>query len=141
MADKNTPQPKQWAGQTGTESTRGGNYFTPRVDIFETEKELLLLADVPGVGPEDVDLRYEQGQLFLHGHVRPHRQEGTVLLREYEDGDYYRVFEVHESIDASKIEAECKSGVLTVHLPKSEAVLPRKITVGSGNAASPAKGK
>jgi len=52
-----------------------------------------------------------------------------MLLHEYEDGDFYRVFRIDESVDASKIEAECKNGVLTVHLPKVEAVRPRQITV------------
>jgi HSP20 family protein len=139
MADQTVPSQKQRAGQTGTESTRGGNFFTPRVDIFETEKELVLQADVPGVRPEDVELRYEQGQLFLHGRVQPRPKQGTLLLQEYEDGDFYRVFEVHESVDAAKIEAECKNGVLTVHLPKSEAVRPRQIRVAGGE--TPGKGK
>ena len=115
------------------ESTRSNIYFTPRVDIYETESELVLLADVPGVGPKDVDLRYEQGELILQGHVRPPTHEGHEaghpILAEYEQGDFYRVFQIHESIDASRIEAECKNGVLTVHLPKAESAKPKKVTV------------
>src|SRR5262245_1397675 len=101
------------------EATRNGKYFTPRVDIFETEQELLLLADVPGVAPADVDLRYEQGELILQGKVTARQRQGHLILGEYEDGDFYRVFQIHESIDASRIEAECKNGVLIVHLPKA----------------------
>ena len=111
------------------ERTRGGTYFQPRVDIFETETELTLYADVPGVKADDVELRYERGELVLQ--ARPERRgaDGLALLREYEEGDYFRVFQIHESIDSTKIEAECKNGVLTVHLPKVEAVRPRQVRV------------
>lgn len=111
------------------EATRGGVYFTPRVDIVETDTELTLYAEVPGVRPEDVDLRYEKGELLLHGRVRTREGRPTALLQEYEEGDFYRAFTIHETIDSSRITAECKNGVLTVHLPKTEAMRPRQITV------------
>jgi HSP20 family protein len=125
MADTQTPQREQ----TTTERTHGGATFTPRVDIYETDKELVLQADVPGVRPEDVDLRYENGELILYGKVQPRHPGRTVLLNEYQVGDFYRAFAIHESIDSSKIAAECKNGVLTVHLPKQEAARPRQINV------------
>jgi HSP20 family protein len=71
------------------------------VDIVETDTELTLYAEVPGVRPENVDLRYEKGELLLHGRVEPRREKQTMLLQEYEDGDFYRAFTIHESIDAS----------------------------------------
>src|SRR2546421_6923487 len=117
MADISTLQQKDRVEQTGAESTRGGTFFTPRVDILETEHELTLYAEVPGVRPEDVDLRYEQGELLLHARVRSRQAQRPMLLQEYEDGDFYRAFTIHESIDSSRIEAECKNGVLVVHLP------------------------
>jgi HSP20 family molecular chaperone IbpA len=129
MAELTTTNQKDRVQESGRESTRGGTLFTPRVDIIETDQELLVFADVPGVRAEDVDLRFENGELLLHGRVRPQEQSANVLLNEYEEGDFYRVFAVHESIDASKINAECKNGVLTVHLPKVEAVQPRQIAV------------
>lgn len=113
------------------EATRGGPHFVPHVDIYETEGELLLLADVPGVRAEDVDMHYERGELMLHARVRRRLPENGVMLREYEEGDFHRVFSVHESIDASRIEAQCKNGVLTVRLPKMEAVKPRQIKVNA----------
>jgi HSP20 family protein len=115
--------------QSTAEATRGGPFFTPRVDIYETDKELTLYADVPGARPEDVDLRYERGELLLHGRVQPRPRPGHVVAEEYEEGDFYRVFQIHESIDSNKIAAECKNGVLTVHLPKAESAQPRKVTV------------
>jgi len=111
------------------EITHGGVHFTPRVDIFETDGELTLFAEVPGIGPEDVDLHYENGELMLHGRVKPRHDQQAMLLQEYEEGDFYRAFTIHESIDSSRIAAECKNGVLTVHLPKTEAARPRQITV------------
>ena len=118
------------------ELTRGGLHFTPRVDIYETDNELLLFAEVPGVRPGDVDLHYEQGELVLQGRVRHNVQPGggrrQMLWQEYEEGDFYRAFTISESIDANRIEAECKNGVLIVHLPKAEAVRPKQVTVRGG---------
>jgi HSP20 family protein len=111
------------------EATRGGVHFTPRVDIVETDGELTLYVEVPGVAPDEVDLRYEKGELLLHGRVKPRQEQRSMLMQEYEEGDFYRVFAIHESIDSGRISAECKNGVLTVHLPKTEAVRPRQISV------------
>jgi HSP20 family protein len=112
------------------ETTHGGVLFTPRVDIFETDQELTLFAELPGVKPDDVNLRYENGELVLHGKVQPsHPGPRGFLLHEFDQGDFFRAFAIHESIDAARIEAECKNGVLTVHLPKVEAVRQRQINV------------
>jgi HSP20 family molecular chaperone IbpA len=129
MSNVTNAPAKDRADLAHPEATRGGVYFTPRVDILETEQELTLFADVPGVKPGDVDLRYENGELLLHGKVQPRAQGKNLLLQEYEEGDFYRSFTIHESIDAGRISAECKNGVLTVHLPKVEAVKPRQIKV------------
>jgi HSP20 family molecular chaperone IbpA len=125
---------KERAEVAHPEATRGGGvYFTPRVDIFENDKELTLYAEVPGVRAEDVGLHYENGELTLHGKARPRRTgRENLLLQEYDEGDFYRAFSIHESIDAGKISAECKNGVLVVHLPKVEAVRPRQIQVKGG---------
>jgi len=113
------------------ERIRGGRVYSPNVDIVELENELLLIADVPGARPDAVDINYEQGLLTLHVGVEPRQQEEETdfLCREYGVGDYYRSFQIGEGIDARKIDAELKDGVLTVHLPKTEAAKPRKIQV------------
>src|SRR5947209_16096912 len=82
------------------EETRNARFFTPRVDIFETDSELLLLADLPGVKPQDVDLRYERGELILRGKVMPPPPLGEPLVQEFETGDFFRAFQIHETIDA-----------------------------------------
>lgn len=106
-----------------------GLCFTPRVDIMGTEEEALLLADLPGVKPEDVDVHFENGELIVNGRCAPRHEGANHLLSEYGVGDFYRAFTISEQIDWQKISAELKNGVLTVHLPKAETVKPRKITV------------
>src|SRR5437868_1522599 len=95
-------RPKSRTEPATPEQTRGGPYFTPRVDIVETERELVLYADVPGVRPDDVELRYERGELLLYARVAPRQRPGQLTYREYEEGDFYRSFAIHESIDSSK---------------------------------------
>jgi HSP20 family protein len=113
------------------EHTRGGRIYSPSVDIVELDSELLLIADVPGAKPDHVDINYEQGLLALHVSVEPRQPEEKTefLFREYGVGDYYRSFQVGEGVDAQAINAELKDGVLTVHLPKTQAAKPRKIQV------------
>jgi HSP20 family protein len=96
---------------------------------METEEELLLLADLPGVKPEDVDVRFDDGELIIDGRCAPRHEGANYLLSEYGVGDFYRAFSISEYIDCQKISAELKDGVLTVHLPKAETVKPKKITV------------
>jgi len=103
--------------------------FIPRVDICDTGSELLMFADLPGVRPEDIDLRYENGELTLKGKVQPRHQGKAMYRQEYQIGDFERTFELHESIDSRRINAECKDGVLKVHLPKASAFQPVQIKV------------
>lgn len=112
------------------EPTRARRVYSPPVDIIEQKDGLCLLLDMPGVDPAGVDVQYENGLLTIRGKVEPREHDqATYLLREYGTGDYYRSFTVGEGIDAAKIEAECKNGVLKLHLPKAEAFKPRKIEV------------
>jgi HSP20 family protein len=115
-----------------TEHTRGGAYFRPNVDIYELIDELVVRADMPGTTTDQIDIQFEDGSLTIHGRV-PERQQsqGPFLRNEYGVGDFYRTFRVSEQIDASRISAEYRDGVLTLHLPKTEAVKPRKIKVAA----------
>jgi len=106
-----------------------GLCYTPRVDILTTEEESLLLADLPGVKPEDVDVRFDNGELVINGRCAPRQEGANYLLSEYGVGDFYRTFSISELIDWQGIAAELKNGVLTVHLPKAATVKPRQITV------------
>jgi HSP20 family protein len=103
--------------------------FTPRVDIVENETAVLLYVDMPGVRPADVDLRFEQGELTLKGKVQPREANGQMLFGEFEVGDFQRVFQIPDTIDAGKIDAEFKNGVLIVTLPKQEAAKPKQVPI------------
>jgi HSP20 family protein len=118
------------------EKGRAGVRYTPRFDIVETAEELTLYGDLPGVQPADLEVRFENQELVIHGRVAARNDAGDRnnaatghWEREYGVGDFYRTFAVSEGIDAQRIQAELKNGVLTLHLPKAEAVKPRKIQV------------
>ncbi len=111
------------------ERTRSGYYYRPNVDILEKADELVVVADVPGTRPEAIDIDFDNGELTIHARVPPRNEDVDFLLHEYGVGDFYRTFRVSEAIDASRITAEYADGVLTLHLPKAEAVKPRKISV------------
>ncbi len=93
----------------------------PRVDVLESENEFLVLADMPGVKSGDVDIRFEKGELAVHGR-RPGGRDSVAR-------HYHRAFAVADTVAADKISAELKAGVLTIRLPKVEAVKPRRIAV------------
>jgi len=117
---------------TPAEQTRPGLVFTPAVDIFETEKEITLLADMPGVKAKDLNIDLHENVLTLDGDVNsPEGADETDVIREYRTGKYYRQFTLSQLIDQSEIDAALKDGVLRLRLPKVEAATPRKITVKS----------
>lgn len=126
-----TMQPANGSAIATAENTRAVT-LTPRVDVLETEQELLLLADVPGVKQDNIDIRFEKGELTLHARRPSSRIDEAFMQREVPAADYFRSFRISEKIDADKIWAELKLGVLTLHLPKAEAAKPRKITVKGG---------
>ena len=105
--------------------------FTPRCDVFEDQNELALYLDLPGVSADDVDVRYENGELAIHAKCPPRHEGARCLAYEYGVGDFYRTFSVGDGVDGDRIAAELKQGVLTVRLPKHEAVKPKRITVKS----------
>lgn len=112
------------------EQTKPGPVFTPPVDIFETEREIVLLADMPGVKAKDLSIDLHEDILSLSGEVvSPEAAGETDVFREYKTGKYLREFTLSEIIDQPKIEASLTDGVLRLILPKVEAAKPRKITV------------
>lgn len=115
------------------EQTQPGPVFTPAVDIFETEKEMTLLADLPGVKSDELNIDLRDNVLTLTGDVTPWEgAEEEDLLIEYEIGRYFRQFTVSEVIDQDKIDAQLNEGVLRLTLPKVEKATPRKISVKAG---------
>jgi HSP20 family molecular chaperone IbpA len=135
MADTESKalQPKAKAAVTApAEQMRPGLVFTPAVDIFENDKEITLLADMPGVKSGNLNIDVRENTLTLEGDVIPPEAPDEVdVLREYRTGKFYRQFTLSQVIDQGKIGAEMKDGVLRLRLPKVEAATPRKISVRS----------
>ena len=118
---------------TGAEQTQPGLVFTPVVDIFETDKAITLVADMPGVTPEGISIDLNENTLTITGEVKPWETGGEKdLLVEFEIGKYYRQFTLSEIIAQEKIEARLENGVLRLVMPKAEKAVPRKITVTAG---------
>jgi len=120
------------AEMAAPEHTRSGQVYRPDVDILEKHDELLIVADMPGVNPDDIDIKFEDGTLTIYGRVTDGRLDREkLLLQEYGIGDYYRTFRISEQIDASKISADMVDGMLTLRLLKAEHAKPRKIKVAA----------
>jgi len=118
---------------TPAEQTKPGPVFTPNVDIFETDKEIIMLAEIPGVKAADLSIDLRDDILTLTGEVKPlNRPEEQDILIEYQFGRYYRQFTLAEVIDQSKIDAELNNGILRRTLPKAEKAMPRQIAVKAG---------
>jgi HSP20 family molecular chaperone IbpA len=115
------------------EQTRPGAVFSPSVDIFETEKELTLLADMPGVKADNLVIDLRDDTLTLEGDITALENENEEMVyEEYSTGRYYRQFTLSEMIDQAKIDAKLQDGVLRLSLPKVEKATPRTIEVKVG---------
>ena len=122
---------KKDAGRGDVESTRGETYVTPDVDIYETDNELVLVADIPGVAKDSLELKIESRVLEITGHRKGARSEPPVYS-EFSPTSYYRAFNLTDRIDPEKINAALQDGVLTVALPKMAHAKPRKIEIMVG---------
>jgi len=109
--------------------------WAPLVDILETENELVLQADVPGVELKDIDIQIENGTLTLKGERKFEKEEKDKgvhrLERSY--GSFIRYFTIPETVDSDNVKADYQNGVLTVTLPKKEVAKPRAIKVQVSN--------
>jgi HSP20 family molecular chaperone IbpA len=136
MADAKSKELKVREKQEVTspaEQTTPGLVFTPAVDIFETEKEITLLADIPGVKADDLIIDLRDNTLTLAADITPDDNPNEEnILKEYETGRYYRQFTVGELINQENIDANLNDGVLRLTLPKVEKAAPKKITVKAG---------
>jgi HSP20 family molecular chaperone IbpA len=116
----------------GAERTRSSRAYIPRADIYETENELVIVADMPGVDQSSLDLTLEKNVLNIKGYIEPLAPANySLAYAEYEVGDYERSFTLSDSIDKDNISANVKDGVLHVYLPKAGPAKSRKIAVQS----------
>lgn len=118
---------------TDAEQTRPGVVYTPDVDIFESDTDITLLADMPGVNTDNLNIDLRDDVLTLTGDaITDVADTEKPVIVEYGVGKYHRQFTLSEVVDQAKITAELKDGVLRLVLPKVEKAAPRKITVSAG---------
>ena len=109
----------------------GVGSWVPPVDVVEEPERLVFRAEIPGVSKEDIDIKFENGTLVLRGEKKMEREvEGETAHRvERFYGTFTRSFTLPATIDAGKIQARYKDGVLELVLPKAEVAKPRKIEI------------
>jgi len=115
------------------ERTRECPCFIPRMDIYETDDSIVLLADIPGADENSVDITIEKNVLTISALVDQNPPEGYELtMAEYEVGDYQRSLRLPDLVERENIQATIKDGVLRLVLPKQQAARARKIQVIAG---------
>ena len=127
VARSGNPMPHQM--DQSKERTRGMERFVPPpVDIYDSPEGLVLLADLPGVAPEDLKVRLEENTLTIQASPK-HLVEGEATYKEFELVNFFRQFELSEEVDQEKIAASLSHGVLRLYLPRAEKAKPREIPV------------
>ena len=136
MAEKTVPTTSGRQTAVSRERTRAQErYIQPPVDIYETPEGLVLLADMPGVAPNDLEVRLEENVLTIQGKAK-HAVESEPIYREFELANFFRQFELSDQVDQEKISARLNNGVLMLQLPRAEQAKPRQIPVQVEKAAA-----
>jgi HSP20 family protein len=125
---KETTVPATTPESSVPETREASRTLTPAVDIFEHEDDLVVVADLPGVEKEHVDVRVEDNILTLKAAAKS-SLPGEPSYREYTLLNFFRQFELSDKVDRDQIKAQMKHGVLTISLPKREAEKPKRIAV------------
>jgi HSP20 family protein len=126
--DQRVPQTTETAAHA-----RSRPVFLPPADIYETRDNIVVLAEMPGVAPDGVDITLERRVLTIRGRSAANEHAGYQrVYNEYADGDYERACTLSENIDRDRIEATLKNGVLRLVLPKAETAKARKIELKTG---------
>ena|SRR5579862_4494752 len=115
--------------ESRTTNDRTQQFVSPEVNIYETQDGYVLEAEMPGVSKDGLEITLEGTEITITGHRQVEPLPGEALFHESHNLDYRRVFELDPAIDTAKVSARVDQGVLTLSLPKSERVKPRKISV------------
>lgn len=120
-------------GENGSESLTAGN-FVPAVDVYEDEQKVALKLEVPGIRPEELDIRVEGRTLTVRGERKLESEEKEENFHRIERryGSFVRSFTLPSTVDTESVEAQCADGVLTISLTKKPEAKPKQITVKAG---------
>lgn len=129
----NETQTTPASATAATAEQDGAHSVLPAVDVFEDESGITLLADMPGVPREQLELRVESDILLIEGRVEPRTPPGLeAVYAELRIPRYRRSFTLSRELDSSAIDAQLKDGVLRLRIPKKAHAQPRRITVNAG---------
>ncbi|MDM7459039.1 MAG: Hsp20/alpha crystallin family protein [Paracoccus sp. (in: a-proteobacteria)] len=130
MSTEVTKAPEQTRAEASAETTRSRRVWRPLTDIVETKDGVLLMIELPGVEADHVEVALEKRVLTIRARSSVTLPDRLRLVhQEYEAGDYERAFTLSDDFDADRIEAEMRTGVLTLRLPRSAETQPRSIKV------------
>lgn len=116
--------------EAGEEALEKESWVAPLVDIYETNDDYYIVANMPGVAKDDVKLKVEEGDLVIMGRINFEGERlRKYLMKEIDSSNYYRKFNLTESVNEDKIDAKLENGRLFVHLPKVERVKPKIIEI------------
>jgi HSP20 family protein len=127
-----------WPEQNGAVETNGHTKWSPALEVRETEDAFTILAELPGVKPEEMELLFEGGYLMIRGERRPLAMENgaRVHCAEFRTGEFHRSVRLPAHVDADGIEARFEAGLLYVRVPKAEVARPRRISISTESNAS-----
>ncbi len=125
--DRKSQADTRQGSQATPELARSSRTIAPPVDIFETDTAYVVLADMPGVDPDELEVIAERGELLIRGRAQP--PASVPDYQEFELGTYQRQFAMTEDLDTERVSATLREGVLRLEIQKSAKVQPKKIPV------------
>ena len=112
------------------ESLEKEKWIAPQADIHETQDDFFVVANMPGSSKDKIKIKLEEGNLIIMGRIEYEEvKKRKYVLKETEFGNYYRKFNISDSIDETKIDAVYEEGQLTVKLPKHDSVKPKTVSI------------
>lgn len=121
---------KQEVGATSAEQMEAsGKAYSPDVDIYANNDELVLAVDMPGVTKGDVQIRFDEADTLSIRAKNAFKEPADPAIRQFNIGDYYRAFSVSDEYDKEKVTAKLEDGLLEVRIPKKEQAKPKRIEI------------
>jgi len=130
MATDLEKREKQEVGSSAAERmNQSGPAFSPDVDIYASNNEVVFIVDMPGVGKGDVTIQVDETDTLVITGKNSYNDTGTSVIRQYHIGNYYRAFQLSDDYNKDKVSAKLENGLLVVTIPKREEAKPKKIEI------------
>ncbi|MBN1294000.1 MAG: Hsp20/alpha crystallin family protein [Candidatus Latescibacteria bacterium] len=121
---------KQEVSSTAAEQmSHSGPAYSPDVDIYASDDEVVFAVDLPGVAKGDVSIQVDETNTLIIKAKNSHKEPSNNVLKQYQIGDYYRAFQISDDYDKDKVSATLENGLLEITVPKKEAAKPKKIEI------------